>query len=108
MEGRGLTAGKTVNLNFAVASTDFIAADSVGARIMGFAPEEIGYLHHAIINGLGEGSLERISVLGDPIESCRRPFEPHLTYARQKTWKREKVEALHTFKAGLREQLHTG
>ena len=108
MEGRGPTAGKPVNLNLAVASTDFIAADTVGAHIMGFDPDEIGYLHHAVTDGLGEGNLERIRILGDPIESCRRPFEPHPTYARQKTWKREEVEALHASGAGLREHLRAG
>ena len=94
MEGRGPTEGKIVNLDLAVASTDFIAADSVGARIMGFDPEGIGYLHHAIADGLGEGALERIQILGDPLETCIRPFEPHPTYDRQKNWKRDDVEAL--------------
>jgi hypothetical protein len=94
MEGRGPTAGKIVNLNLAVASTDFIAADSVGARIMGFEPDQIGYLHHAIADGLGEGSSERIRLLGDPLEGCVRPFEPHPSYDRQKTWKSEDVETL--------------
>jgi uncharacterized protein (DUF362 family) len=94
MEGRGPTQGKPVNLHLAVASTDFIAADSVGARIMGFDPKEIGYLHHAIAAGLGEGKVARIGILGDHLEDCIRPFEPHPNYARQRDWKRTEVEAL--------------
>ncbi len=94
MEGQGPTQGKPVSLRLAVASTDFIAADSIGARIMGFDPKEIGYLHHAIAAGLGEGGLDRIRILGDPLQDCIRPFEPHPNHARQRLWKRREVEAL--------------
>jgi uncharacterized protein (DUF362 family) len=94
MEGQGPTQGKPVDLRLAVASTDFIAADSVGARIMGFDPKEIGYLHHAIAAGLGEGELDRIRIFGDHLEDCIRPFEPHPNYVRQRDWKRTEVEAL--------------
>ena len=94
MEGRGPTQGKPVDLRLAVASTDFIAADSVGARIMGFDPEEIGYLHHAIAAGLGEGDLNRLEIVGERLEDCLRPFEPHPNYARQRAWKQPEIEAL--------------
>jgi len=94
MEGAGPTQGTPVDLHLAVASTDFIAADSVGARIMGFDPEEIGYLHHAIADGLGEGAPDRIRLLGERLEDCIRPFEPPPTHARQRVWKRPEVEAL--------------
>jgi uncharacterized protein (DUF362 family) len=94
MEGPGPTQGKPVSLRLAVASTDFIAADSIGARIMGFDPEEIGYLHHAIAAGLGQGGLDRIRILGEPLKDCIRPFEPHPNYARQRLWKHRAIEAL--------------
>ena len=94
MEGCGPTQGKPVDLRVAVASTDFIAADSVGTRIMGFDPEEIGYLHHAIADGLGEGALDRIRILGERLEDCIRPFEPHPNYLRQRAWEKPEVEAL--------------
>jgi uncharacterized protein (DUF362 family) len=94
MEGRGPTQGKPVNLGLAVASTDFIAADSIGTRIMGFEPEEIGYLHHALAEDLGEGALDQIRVLGTRLEDCIRPFEPHPNYARQRDWQHAQVETL--------------
>lgn len=94
MEGRGPTAGKAVDLRLAVASTDFIAADSIGARIMGFDPQEVGYLHYAIADGLGEGSLERIRILGERLEDCIRAFEPHPTWERQRVWKRGELESM--------------
>jgi uncharacterized protein (DUF362 family) len=94
MEGAGPTLGKPVDLKIAVASTDFIAADSVGARIMGFDPEAVGYLHHAVAAGLGQGSLDQIRILGERLEGCICPFEPHPNYLRQRTWKRPEIEEL--------------
>lgn len=94
MEGRGPTLGKAVNLRLAVASSDFVAADSIGARIMGFDPDEVGYLHYAIADGLGEGSLKRIRILGERLEDCIRPFEPHPTCERQRVWKRGELESM--------------
>jgi len=94
MEGPGPTQGKPVDLRLAVASTDFVAADSIGTRIMGFDPMEVGYLHHAMADGMGEGALERIRILGERLEDCIRPFEPHPSYQRQRMWKRAEVEEL--------------
>ena len=61
---------------------------------MGFAPTEVGYLHHAMADGLGEGALDRIRILGERLEDCIRPFEPHPSYLRQREWKRAEVEEL--------------
>ena len=94
MEGEGPTQGKPVDLRLALASTDFIAADSIGSRIMGFDPMEVGYLHHAMAGGLGEGALDRIRILGERLEDCIRPFEPHPNYLRQRQWPRPEVEEL--------------
>ena len=96
MEGPGPTQGKPVDLRLAVASTDFIAADSIGTRIMGFDPMEVGYLHHAMAGGLGEGALDKIRILGERLEDCIRPFEPHPNYLRQRQWNRPEVEELRT------------
>jgi hypothetical protein len=47
----------------------------------------VGYLHHAVAGGLGEGDLERIEVTGEHLGDCVRPFSPHPGYARQRTWR---------------------
>lgn len=44
MEGNGPASGTKAELNWAVGSLDPVAADAVAAWLMGFAPEEIGYL----------------------------------------------------------------
>jgi uncharacterized protein (DUF362 family) len=87
MEGEGPTSGDPVDLRVAIASADPVACDAVGARVMGFDPGEIGYLHHTARAGLGEIDPGRIEVLGDRIEDCRRPFRPHPHMERQKAWR---------------------
>ncbi len=44
MEGNGPTSGTKAELNWAVGSLDPVAADAVAAWLMGFEPDEIGYL----------------------------------------------------------------
>lgn len=44
MEGNGPTSGTRVELNWAVASLNPVAADAVAAWLMGFETDEIGYL----------------------------------------------------------------
>lgn len=101
MEGRGPTRGTAVNLRLAIASTDFIAADSIGALAMGFNPAQIGYLYHAMSNGLGEGSPEKIRVLGERLQDCIRPFKPHPWYAKQLSWRFSKVELMRVSRVPL-------
>ena len=85
MEGNGPVDGTPVPMGVALASTDFVAADTVGAYIMGFDPTEIGYLTYA--NGrLGEGDLSRIKVTGEEPSEVRRKFRPHQRYLAQKEW----------------------
>lgn len=44
MEGNGPTSGTKAELNWAVGSLDPVAADAVAAWLMGFEPNEVGYL----------------------------------------------------------------
>lgn len=94
MEGDGPVLGSPVELDVAIASTDFLAADTVGAAIMGFDPSEIGYLSHCREDGLGAGELSMIEVVGEKIEKCRRKFRPHSGYREQLRW-RDKVLSEH-------------
>ena len=88
MEGDGPTGGTPVPWRIAVASTDFLAADVLTAHLMGFDPDEIGYLYYCKVKGLGVGDLERIEVVGNiSPEECRRQFRPHSGYLRQLEWK---------------------
>ncbi|MCL4458811.1 MAG: DUF362 domain-containing protein [Chloroflexi bacterium] len=86
MEGDGPGVGEAVDLCVAVASTDFLAADTVAAKMMGFDIDQIGYLHYCRLAGLGVGDLERIEILGDSLERVARRFRPHPTYQHQLKW----------------------
>ncbi len=86
MEGDGPTNGSPVYLGMALGSCDFVAADIVMAHIMGFKISEIGYLYYAWKNGLGEGDLSKVKILGHVIKE-RKLFKPHRTYKAQLGWR---------------------
>jgi uncharacterized protein (DUF362 family) len=87
MEGPGPSDGEPVELQMAVASTDFLAADTVGAKVMGYDIDEIGYLYYCKVKGLGAGDLEKIEIVGNArLEDCIRPFRPHPAYHEQLRW----------------------
>jgi uncharacterized protein (DUF362 family) len=93
MEDAGPSSGDPVDLRVAIASTDFLAADTVATTIMGFDPDEVGYLHYCKLGGLGAGDLDNIEIVGNAtIEECRRSFKPHPTYRKQLQWRLPSVE----------------
>jgi len=90
MEGNGPSAGDPVPLRVAVVSTDFLAADATAARLMGFDPDQVGYLHYCRLGGLG--CMEPEVVGNATLEECARPFRPHDTYAQQQDWRIPNIE----------------
>ncbi len=93
MEGSGPGSGEPVDLRVAIASTDFLAADAVATRLMGFDPDEVGYLHYCKLGGLGAGDLDDIAFAGNTtIEECAKKFRPHPTYRQQLEWRIPDVE----------------
>lgn len=86
MEGNGPVDGTSVLMNIAIASTDPVKADGLGARLIGFAPEEIGYLYYLQNEEhLGEYSLNNTA--GDDIARFSRKFKRHGTYDIQSQWR---------------------
>ncbi len=87
MEGDGPTHGTAVPLHLALVSRDALAADVAGTTLMGFDPDQVGYLHYCRKLALGEGDLDRIEIAGNAtLAECIRPFRPHTTYPRQRRW----------------------
>ena len=84
MEGNGPAHGTLKKLGLIIASTDFIAADTVATHIAGMDPLHIQYIHQAGRLGLGEYRLEHIKILGEPLNSIITPFRPHRLYTRAK------------------------
>ncbi|TSC72862.1 MAG: hypothetical protein G01um101438_261 [Parcubacteria group bacterium Gr01-1014_38] len=65
MEGNGPMSGTKVELNWAVASLDPVAADAMAAWLMGFTPDEIGYLVYLKAAGWIIDPAE-MEVVGEP------------------------------------------
>jgi len=85
MEGDGPIDGSAVHMKVAIASTDPVKADGVGARLIGIEPEDIGYLYYLQKEGMGEYSLENL--VGDDLNKLKRNFKKHGTYDIQKQWR---------------------
>jgi len=68
------SSGNPVKMNLVIAGTDPVAVDAVGAAVMGIPPTEVKHLVLAEKKGLGTCNLEKITVLGEPIEKVRRTF----------------------------------
>jgi len=76
MEGDGPSRGTPVDSRFAIASVDALAADSLGARVMGYDPKKILYLASMAEAGMGQGDLQQVSVVGARVEDCLQHFTP--------------------------------
>ena len=78
MEGQGpagASGGRLVEMDTIVAGTNALATDMVGAKIMGFEPDEIPTFKWAWKAGMKPSSLENIEVRGNSIETVARPFK---------------------------------
>ncbi len=69
------TSGDPVEMNLVMAGTDPVAVDAVGAAVMGIPPGDVKHLVFAQNKGLGTFKLEKITVLGQPIETVKRKFQ---------------------------------
>jgi uncharacterized protein (DUF362 family) len=64
--------GTPVHFKTIIASTDSIASDSVGARIVGREPKGIDYLRWLHESGLGQ--FENYEIVGDDIDSLKEIY----------------------------------
>jgi len=62
---KALLKESSVQLNVLIGGQDTVAVDTVGAKVMGYAIEEVEHLRLAAEWGLGEGRIESIEVIGD-------------------------------------------
>jgi uncharacterized protein (DUF362 family) len=88
MEGNGPIHGQAIPWDCALAGTDPLVVDRVAARLMGFSPDDIGYLTFLSANRGGPGK-EKIAFVGDSPQGLARPFRPHRKFQRQKVWREE-------------------
>lgn len=77
MEGNGPAWGTPLAARVALASLDALAADTLAAKIMGFDPKRILYLASMNEAGMGQGDLDKILVIGTPLDRCLHHFKAH-------------------------------
>lgn len=93
MEGEGPSEGEAVEWRVALAGIDPLAVDTATTDLMGFDPEEVGYLQYCRELDLGTGALEEIDLIGNVAPTdVRESFRPHPTYKDQLHWRMEGVE----------------
>ena len=67
--------GRMHRSNLLVASADVLSADLVGAKILGFAPDEVPHLAHAAANRQRPMDLSDIETAGETIADVARPHK---------------------------------
>jgi uncharacterized protein (DUF362 family) len=75
MEGNGPISGEPISPGLLVFADDPVAADTVGASLMGFDPERIDYIAEAG-RFLGQTDPDRIEQRGETPERLTRTFRP--------------------------------
>jgi uncharacterized protein (DUF362 family) len=75
MEGDGPISGEPVESGVLVFADDQVAADAIGAVLMGSDPERIAYIAEAG-RFLGQTDRDRIEQRGEDPERLTRPFAP--------------------------------
>ncbi|MBK9169910.1 MAG: DUF362 domain-containing protein [Bryobacterales bacterium] len=80
---------QTVRSNLVFAGEDPVAADALAARLMGFNPHDIEFLHMAARRGMGTMDQSRMDFLGDEPDRHERRWEkPRRWYGRcNREWK---------------------
>jgi uncharacterized protein (DUF362 family) len=89
MENTGPVNGTPVNQRVCVASMDWLAADRVGAELMGVDVGKIGYLTFCIAAGdRGEGDLSKIEILGPAIKDYAKTYKLPKTWEQITSWQK--------------------
>ena len=75
--------GQQVRNSAILACEDPVALDAFAARLIGYQPGDIDYLHMATLRGMGSMDLDRVEIAGDDPERLRRKWsKPRNWYGR--------------------------
>ncbi|MHB8095070.1 MAG: DUF362 domain-containing protein [Candidatus Aminicenantales bacterium] len=89
MEGNGPVGGIGVPHRIALAGTDCIAVDAIGAKLMGIEPRFLQYLAWCGNAGLGNFDEKMIRVDGPAIDGFVKAYRMHETFEVQTRWIRD-------------------
>jgi len=87
MEGNGPMNGTRVDHRVCVVSADYLAADTVGATLMGIDPADIGYLAYLATAKVGESDLGKMEILGEPVAKLAKKYQLGSSIDSQLQWK---------------------
>jgi len=75
MIGTGPSDGKAVNTEgLIIASTDPVAADAIGARLLGFLPQAVQYIYALYRDKIGEADPKNMTLKGITLEEAEKIF----------------------------------
>jgi len=74
-EGLGPMFGLPVEMDLIIAGKDPVATDAVASVVMGFGPRESGCIDAAHKMKIGTSDLNKIEVVGEPIDKVKRRFK---------------------------------
>jgi uncharacterized protein (DUF362 family) len=83
----GRENGGLVQSKVAIASTDYVAADRVGAEAMGVNAEWLGWLQYCSETGVGQWDLAKIDLRGAPLAAVRKEYRLHPDIELQLQWR---------------------
>jgi uncharacterized protein (DUF362 family) len=86
MEGNGPVGGTPVHHRVALASLDWLAADRVGAELMGIDFSRIGYLNYCARAGMGEADMSKMEILGQRVTDHVKPYKLSDNIEKQLVW----------------------
>jgi uncharacterized protein (DUF362 family) len=87
MEGNGPNGGTPVPSRVAIASTDFVAADRIGAEVMGVDPQWLGWLKYCGEVGIGQWDRSKIDIRGVEIASVQKKYRLHSDVEMMLQWR---------------------
>jgi uncharacterized protein (DUF362 family) len=86
MQGNGPVFGTPVDHKVALVSLDWLAADRIGLELMGIDYAKVGYLNYCARARLGEGDIEKIEIVGEPIASHVKSYKLADNIEKQLIW----------------------
>lgn len=86
VEGGFGVGGTAINSRVAVASTDYIAVDRIGAEVMGVDPNWLGWMKYCGETGVGQWDLAKIDVRGAKVADVQKKYRLHPDIELQLKW----------------------
>jgi uncharacterized protein (DUF362 family) len=88
MEGNGPVEGTPVDHRVCVVSTDWLAADTVSAELIGFGIAKVGHLTYAARAGLGQADLNKIEIVGPALKDHIKIYKDPPNMERLLSWQK--------------------